>query len=140
MRRHSEMLISTWTGHPKYLNGDLSKESFKRFYDEWGKQVPATCPADTLLIFDVKQGWEPLCKFLGMPIPNVSFPNTNDANEMKRRILKLNLAGYALFLTVILLLVGVLYLFDRMVNLNDLSFFGFIVLGVLVSTFLTRSK
>jgi hypothetical protein len=28
---------------------------------------------------DVKEGWEPLCKFLGKPIPDEGFPRTNDA-------------------------------------------------------------
>ena len=24
------------------------------------------------------QGWEPLCKFLGVPVPDVEFPHSND--------------------------------------------------------------
>lgn len=30
-----------------------------------------------LLIFDVRQGWNPLCKFLDLPVPKVDFPNRN---------------------------------------------------------------
>jgi hypothetical protein len=82
MMRYDEMNRCTWTHNPKYLNGDLSKESFKRFHEKWQKTVPEVCPKDKLLIFDVKQGWEPLCKFLGKPIPDVPFPNLNDTKQM----------------------------------------------------------
>ena len=38
----------------------------------------ASVPADRLLIFDVKQGWAPLCEFLGRPVPAVPFPRGNE--------------------------------------------------------------
>lgn len=28
---------------------------------------------------DLSEGWEPLCKFLGVPVPNEPFPRANDA-------------------------------------------------------------
>ena len=43
--------------------------------------VKATIPADKLLVYEVKQGWEPLCKFLGKPIPSDPFPQTNNRAE-----------------------------------------------------------
>jgi hypothetical protein len=42
------------------------------------KEVKRTIPADRLLVFDVKQGWEPLCAFLGLPVPDQPFPHVND--------------------------------------------------------------
>ena len=33
---------------------------------------------DRLLVFDVREGWEPLCAFLGRPVPDDPFPNVND--------------------------------------------------------------
>lgn len=34
---------------------------------------------DRLLVFDVRQGWGPLCTFLGVPVPEVEpFPHVND--------------------------------------------------------------
>ena len=38
---------------------------------------------DQLLVFDVKDGWEPLCKFLDLPIPDIPFPNINDRGQVK---------------------------------------------------------
>ena len=34
-------------------------------------------------MFDVKQGWEPLCKFLNVPIPDEPFPHENDREFFK---------------------------------------------------------
>ena len=36
-----------------------------RFFNEWVEQVKAEIPAERLLVFEVKQGWGPLCQFLG---------------------------------------------------------------------------
>ena len=34
-------------------------------------------PKDKLLVFNVKDGWEPLCQFLGVDVPNKPFPHRN---------------------------------------------------------------
>lgn len=44
-------------------------------------------PASRLLVFNVAEGWEPLCRFLGVPVPAVSFPRVNERREMKRRLM-----------------------------------------------------
>ena len=36
-----------------------------RFFNDWVDQVKAEIPAERLLVFEVKQGWGPLCHFLG---------------------------------------------------------------------------
>jgi len=38
-------------------------------------------PKDKLLIYDVKQGWEPLCKFLNKDVPKKPFPRKNVGGE-----------------------------------------------------------
>lgn len=42
-------------------------------------EVEATIPPERLLVFDVTQGWAPLCAFLGVPVPDQPFPRRNDA-------------------------------------------------------------
>ena len=37
-------------------------------------QVKSHVPADRLLVWDVREGWGPLCKFLEVPVPNKPFP------------------------------------------------------------------
>ena len=45
----------------------------------WDNRVIASVPADKLLVYKVSEGWEPLCKFLGVPVPSVEFPKANDS-------------------------------------------------------------
>lgn len=49
------------------------------------KEVKQVVPADRLLIFNVKEGWEPLCRFLEVPVPNTPFPHVNDRVAMLKR-------------------------------------------------------
>ena len=47
--------------------------------------VKKTVPAHRLLIYEVRQGWEPLCHFLHVPIPaEQPFPHVNDRSEFQR--------------------------------------------------------
>ena len=57
-----------------------------KFFNEWVAEVKNTVPADRLLVFEVKEGWGPLCNFLNLPVPEVPFPNTNDTASMNRKI------------------------------------------------------
>jgi hypothetical protein len=41
------------------------------------------------LVFDVREGWAPLCEFLGVEAPDEPFPRLNEAREMRRRLLGL---------------------------------------------------
>ena len=57
-----------------------------RLFTQHTRDVEASVPAERLLIFDVKQGWEPLCDFLGVPVPTGEpFPHVNDAADFDRR-------------------------------------------------------
>lgn len=49
-------------------------EVFKRHIQE----VRDTIDSARLLVFDVKEGWAPLCRFLEVPIPDEPFPRLND--------------------------------------------------------------
>jgi hypothetical protein len=55
-------------------------------YDRHNAEVAATVPPERLLVFDVAQGWEPLCRFLEVPVPDRPFPNLNDKAVMQRRL------------------------------------------------------
>jgi hypothetical protein len=36
---------------------------------------------ERLLVFDVSEGWEPLCRFLNKPIPDTPFPHSNTTED-----------------------------------------------------------
>ena len=47
-------------------------------YNQHVRNVVALVPPDKLLSYNVSEGWQPLCEFLGVPIPSNEFPKTND--------------------------------------------------------------
>jgi len=66
--------------------GGLDKSELTRRFVAHGKAVRATIPPDRLLVFQVKDGWAPLCEFLGKPVPDEPFPRTNDRAEFWDRV------------------------------------------------------
>jgi hypothetical protein len=44
-------------------------------YHRWDDEVQRRVPAERLLVYDVDEGWEPLCRFLGRDVPAQSFPS-----------------------------------------------------------------
>jgi hypothetical protein len=57
---------------------DLGREDFIAAYERHNAEVRAGVPDGRLLEFDVSQGWEPLCEFLELPVPDEPFPRLND--------------------------------------------------------------
>jgi len=55
--------------------------------------VRATIDPARLLIFDVKEGWEPLCRFLRVPVPDEQFPRVNDTATFQAMMKQLQEAG-----------------------------------------------
>ena len=45
--------------------------------------VCAAIPANRLLVYDVAEGWEPLCAFLGVAVPDTPYPHTNTTSEFR---------------------------------------------------------
>jgi len=45
------------------------------------EEVRAAIPRERLLVFDVSEGWKPLCAFLGVPVPSEPFPHVNSTRE-----------------------------------------------------------
>jgi hypothetical protein len=52
-------------------------------YERHNAEVRAEVPSDRLLDFDVAEGWEPLCEFLGVPVPDEPFPRANDRAQFR---------------------------------------------------------
>tara|TARA_Y100000294_G_C8503739_1_gene315904 strand:+ start:17 stop:538 length:522 start_codon:yes stop_codon:yes gene_type:complete len=50
-------------------------------YEAHNAAVRATVPPERLLIHNLGDGWEPLCAFLGKPVPDVPYPSSNVGEE-----------------------------------------------------------
>ena len=71
-------LIRGWAKHAD-PDGFLAAQ-----YERHNAQVQASVPPRQLLVFNVKEGWGPLCKFLGKEVPAEPFPNVNESADIKR--------------------------------------------------------
>lgn len=71
------------------------------------EEVKANVPADQLLVYEVKEGWEPLCQFLGVPVPPEPFPHVNDTREFQGHIRRMQyfVYGTPIVLAVVVFLV-----------------------------------
>ena len=79
----SKFTIKMFNDH---FENDFSEENLKRKFLEHSNKVIKKCPKDKLLTFEVKEGWKPLCEFLGKDIPKVDFPRVNDMEQAKYMI------------------------------------------------------
>jgi hypothetical protein len=70
------------TGFPEGLDqGELAAA-----YVAHNDAVKAAIPSDRLLVYHVKDGWGPLCRFLRVPVPGEPFPQTNHRAEFWDRV------------------------------------------------------
>lgn len=59
----------------RVFGGDFDdRASALAAHRRWDDDVKARVPADRLLVYDVDDGWEPLCGFLGQDVPAEPFP------------------------------------------------------------------
>ncbi|WBB62301.1 sulfotransferase family protein [Streptomyces sp. WMMC500] len=54
------------------------KEHALKVFTEHNDAVVRGIDDDRLLVFEVSQGWAPLCAFLDVPVPEEPFPHSND--------------------------------------------------------------
>jgi hypothetical protein len=73
---HREIMMNVPSGGHPELYEDIP--TLEAGYDAWVDFVTRTVPKERLLVFDVRQGWGPLCGFLGRPVPTTPFPHIND--------------------------------------------------------------
>ena len=83
-------------------------------------RVKSIVPADKLLVYNVKEGWKPLCDFLECEVPTIAFPHENIkaeiiakfrqsrcAQQIKREVLR----GYIAIGAVLIVIVAIILAF-----------------------------
>ena len=74
--------VITGTGFPDGMSVAELADAFQAHTE----MVRASVPADQLLVYEVRDGWEPLCRFLELPVPGEAFPRTNSRIEFWDRL------------------------------------------------------
>lgn len=67
-----------------FRGGPLTREHCIAIYEENVARVKASVPAKRLLIYKLGDGWDPLCAFLGVDVPDVPYPRGNDPEYFKK--------------------------------------------------------
>jgi hypothetical protein len=88
-----------WDGRfgGRFVDRDAAIAAFVAHIEEVQRVVPAA----RLLVYDVAEGWEPLCRFLDRPVPAQAFPRLNDRDFFRRIMLALRIAEWAVPLAVL---------------------------------------
>jgi hypothetical protein len=55
-------------------------------YLDHNRHVREFVPAERLLVFDPADGWEPLCRFLEVPVPPEPYPQVNTTDDFRTRV------------------------------------------------------
>ena len=69
----------------QYPDGFTDSRAAKASFVAHNERVRQAIPPERLLIWDVSQGWEPICEALGLPVPDEPFPRSNSTAEFKAR-------------------------------------------------------
>ena len=59
-------------------------------YEKNIADVQAAFTQERLLTYHLGEGWEPLCQFLGEPVPNIPFPRSNPREQFGSMMSELN--------------------------------------------------
>ena len=71
----------------RIFDGRLNeREHVIDIFNQHNRSVINETPPEKLLVFEAKDGWEPLCDFLRVPIPNTHYPHTNSTQQFKDAI------------------------------------------------------
>ena len=66
---------------------DGEPDKMAEAYERWNQEVEDTVPSERLLVWDPKEGWEPLCEFLEVPVPETPLPHVNDTENFQKNLI-----------------------------------------------------
>ncbi|KAI8623080.1 hypothetical protein F5Y19DRAFT_403929 [Xylariaceae sp. FL1651] len=76
-----KILLGMWDARNANELRDKAVEGYEKYYES----VRAAVPEERRLEYRLGSGWEPLCEFLDVQVPDVPFPWVNEALEHKRK-------------------------------------------------------
>jgi hypothetical protein len=85
-RGYTDLMKDMWDRSGLLTGFDTTNEWMSNAIQRYHEEVKENVPADRLLVWSVGDGWEPLCEFLELPVPQTPFPHLNDSEEFVDRI------------------------------------------------------
>ena len=84
--RGAQMEMARYVVFDRTFDNDISKDHAIAVYNRHNDEVRRTIAKDKLLVYRSEEGWEPLCRFLGVAVPAAPYPKTNTTEEFRSRI------------------------------------------------------
>ncbi len=80
---HIREIFETMTGWfmKETFGGHVDRDTAIAAYRRNNQKVRDTIPAHRLLVFNVAEGWGPICRFLEVPMPDTPFPRSHPRDE-----------------------------------------------------------
>jgi hypothetical protein len=75
-----------WAAQGIFAGNELRPGQLADAIARYQEQVQRNIPEERLLVWSVTEGWEPLCDFLGVDVPDTPFPRLNDSKMFVDRI------------------------------------------------------
>jgi Sulfotransferase domain len=69
----------------------IDRERATREFERHIQEVEKRVPAEKLLVYEVRQGWGPLCEFLGVEAPQEPFPHLNERDQFPKLMRQMRL-------------------------------------------------
>jgi hypothetical protein len=76
-----------WIERGPFAAGNAQPADLIAGMQRHNEAVKSLVPADRLLVWDVTEGWSPLCSFLEVPVPDEPMPHVNDRNTFTDRVI-----------------------------------------------------
>jgi hypothetical protein len=80
------MMEEMWRRSGLIFGEQLDLDWMSAAVDRYHAEVMRDVPGDRLLVWSVSDGWDPLCDFLEVPVPDQPFPHLNDTDTFIDRI------------------------------------------------------
>jgi hypothetical protein len=90
-QHYIRVMSRMWAAQGIFTGRELVPGQLAAAISRYEEQVQRNIPRERLLVWSVADGWEPLCHFLGVDVPEAQFPRLNDSKMYKDRIVDASL-------------------------------------------------
>jgi len=86
-RAYMDLMRRMWAAQGVFSGAELHPGQLAEAISRYQEQVQRNVREDRLLVWSVQDGWEPLCRFLDVDVPQAQFPRLNDSKMFIDRII-----------------------------------------------------
>jgi hypothetical protein len=85
-RNYMRLMAEMWQRSGLMQDADTTMEYMSAAMVRHNDEIKRFVPSERLLVWTASDGWEPLCAFLDVPVPDTPFPRVNDSVQFADRI------------------------------------------------------